>query len=488
MLETPFDLVSCSWPRPVEHADGRWITEPEWDAPEMPFRPHPRWTIVDDELCSMINWRDFFRNGMPEWPGPSGKMRGFHVVFRIRIKRNGTFVFWDDDGSWIRHNGMIVHCDPFAHVLERSELQVRAGDELEVAQWQQGGSWLWGAYLEPETPPLSPTSVLLPYLAAVRQRLRQPDGPPLKLYTNGASPARVVVALYSLVLNGYSPSEVILYGEEQWSDAARRIFADTLPFARVVRSHDVRGRLRSVGGPRLVALAERHWFVMKTCVALLCPPNNFCLMDDDVFILDRVDDALKAFRRHDLVFQPDLDHSQEYLNTWSWIHDGQRVPTSLTNGTFNAGLYWMRNRFNPGSVAMSMLWRPPDESEIEWRPWRWEQGLIAVLFAHSRTFQLPSQRYFYPLFEGMPGGFLEYDYAQNPSRFASIHFGGAAVKPVDLAILRLVPFILGDAPVATVAAGGNGAQRHRRSFPWTHRSIALRRAVKRDDASCVRNS
>jgi hypothetical protein len=61
----------------------------------------------------------------------------------------------------------------------------------------------------------------------------------------------------------------------------------------------------------------------------------------------------------------------------------------------------------------------------------WEQGFIAVAFAGSPTFGLPSQRYLYPRFDGLPGDVFGYDYANNPCGFASIHFGGVANKPGD---------------------------------------------------------
>jgi hypothetical protein len=35
----PFEIVGCSWPRPVEVVDGGWVSGPEWDAPLMPTRP-----------------------------------------------------------------------------------------------------------------------------------------------------------------------------------------------------------------------------------------------------------------------------------------------------------------------------------------------------------------------------------------------------------------------------------------------------------------
>src|SRR5262244_2459715 len=95
VFEPPFEVLSCSWPRPVE-ADGHWVSAPEWDAPVMPYRPQPYWEFVHDELCWMIDWRDFFRGGLKIWERHlSGEMKGFHIVFRIRPTRSGRLVFWD---------------------------------------------------------------------------------------------------------------------------------------------------------------------------------------------------------------------------------------------------------------------------------------------------------------------------------------------------------------------------------------------------------
>ncbi len=74
--------------------------------------------------------------------------------------------------------------------------------------------------------------------------------------------------------------------------------------------------------------------------------------------------------------------------------------------------------------------------------WYWEQGFLAIEYAHESFVQLPSQRYFYPYCDGLPGGILGYDYAGNPCDFASIHFGGLAEKPSDADSVLLAPSIL----------------------------------------------
>jgi len=54
------------------------------------------------------------------------------------------------------------------------------------------------------------------------------------------------------------------------------------------------------------------WWVMKTCAAFFSDPREFCMMDDDVFVLDSVVVALGAFATADLVCQADLDHGDAY--------------------------------------------------------------------------------------------------------------------------------------------------------------------------------
>src|SRR5260221_2246700 len=132
MLEPPFDLLRCSWPRPVVQKDGCWTSEPEWNGPAMPWPPDWRVEVIDDHACWMIDWREFFKRGVKWWvPNMGGEMRGFHVVFHLRLRQTGKLVFWDDDGCVIRRSGTVVHRDPSAHSLARHEIDVLAGDVLE---------------------------------------------------------------------------------------------------------------------------------------------------------------------------------------------------------------------------------------------------------------------------------------------------------------------------------------------------------------------
>ena len=309
------------------------------------------------------------------------------------------------------------------------------------------GGWLWGARIASTRHVLDDAAARLrPHLAAAVARLRSPNGPPVKMYVHGKAPVRTAVGLYSLILNGYRPSEVLLYGEEQWPPASRAFFADLLPFARVAPQRAVVRELSAFGIPDLVRAAETHWFVMKACVAMLCGPSEFCLMDDDVFILDALDDALDAFRSHDLVFAQDWDHGAAYQESWLPSPGAPRIGDA---GRMNAGLYWARAG-DRRRMARDTVRVAPDAVV----PFVWEQGFIASRFAGGRALGLPTQRYFYPLFDGLPGGVMAYDYRNNPSGFASIHFGGAIDKPTEAGSLALAPEILDRAGVTRTAARG----------------------------------
>lgn len=432
MLAIPFELLSCSWPRPVAEEGGRWTSDPEWDAPVSPLRPQPQWRMVDGQPAWAIDWCALFRGGIASLA--SSEMRGFHVVFRVRAMETGTLAFWADDGCIVRLGGRVVHEDRGNHPLRRGQVEVHAGDVLEIAQWQYHGDWMWCA-ASPTAPAESDEAVYAPHRDAVAARVAAGDGPPLKLFTDGRNPLRAVVSAYSVVLNGYAPSAVLLYGTHQWSPAADRLLRDAFPFAEMVESERLAAGVRALGGSRLAAVAGQSWYVMKTCAALLHGPAEFALVDDDLFVLDAVDDALEAFRAHDLVYIPDYDHGREYHAAWG---KALREEAPSPAGRFNAGLYWCRRVEDPAVLAERMLLLPAERCP----PWLWDQGFIATSYARRPLHALPTQRYFYPFFEGLPGGILGYDYAANPCGFASVHFGGLKEKPDDHAMRWLGPQLL----------------------------------------------
>ena len=191
--------------------------------------------------------------------------------------------------------------------------------------------------------------------------------------------------------------------------------------------------MRMLGGHRLADIANHYWFVMKFCVGIFYPPEVCCLMDDDVFVLERLDEALIASQEYDLVYAPDQDLGSGYLATWgrAFAHRGP-----LRTNRCSAWLYWVRNVYEPRRLVLQALQVQPQIAPL------WEQGLIALAYANKHTLELPSQRYPFVIFQGLPGGITGYDYKLNPCGFKSIHFGGLFEKPSDGAALHLVPQIL----------------------------------------------
>jgi len=415
----PFDILSCSWPRPVRESASRWESNPEWDAPRMPQLPVFQDLSIQGQTYWAVDWRQTFSADLRfHSPWRSGEMRGFHVVFQIRIRDSGTLVFWDDDGCVIRRGGQLVHEDRECHALTRHEISVRAGDCLEIAHWQYHGDWIWAGRLEPQDNAAATIDIFNGYLPRVQEALREPNGPPLKMFFGGSAPARSILCLYSTILRGYRPSSIHIFGEYQWDGERRGLFEQLLPFATIAPTAAVLERIASVRRG-LEELALAHWQVMKLCIGLLCDPCEYGFQDDDIFILDSVTDALQAFERCDLVYAPDADNSIGYRGIWG----GKDQP--LPTGNINTGLYWLRNKHEPAALAERILAVPPH------RHFLWEQGFMAVEYANDAVQSLSTQRYFYPYFDGLPGGIVGYDYGTNPSGFASVHFGGLAEKPSD---------------------------------------------------------
>lgn len=403
----------------------------------MPDLPPLRVRTFSGQEAWVIDWRDHFRADL-QYPavGLGGEMRGFHVVFRLRIMKGGQLVFWDDDGCIIRLSGRVVHEDREIHPLKPHALEVAKGDVLEIAQWQFNGDWLWGASLEgADVSTQDGKHVLGAYLKRVVNCLGSPNGPPLKLFFGGKTPFRTVLSVYSMLLNGYRPSEVVVFGEHQWTPETREVFAEMLPFIRIVPRRDVLGLAEELGGTKLAELAEHQWFVFKLCVSVLSAPVEFGYMDDDVFVLSDVSDALAAFKEADLVFAPDWNLGEPYVACWGkTLGRSGQIPTAR----LNAGIYWLRNRLNTRKLATDMLRVPLDNHKF----WIWEQGFMALQYADSKIHELLGQRFFYPIFDGLPGGLTGYDYAGNPCGFTTIHFGGLGYKPSDADGLRLADAIL----------------------------------------------
>jgi hypothetical protein len=442
-------LQSVSWPMPVASANGRWLSDPVWDAP--PMSTLPRWQFRFHDPSSLecfawrarasqytLDWADLFRFDLNRSGQPSaGEMRGFHLVFRLRVQRGGTMAFFDTDGCIIRRNHEIVHEDREAHPLRNHELPVEYGDHLEVAQWQSGGPWTWGARWEAgrAAPDDMLVSLLAPYGRRVEDALARPNGPPLKIYTNGTDPVRCALGIYSMALNGYRPAGIQVFGEHQWNQSSRRVLTTLLPFADIVDTGRVERTLDALN-PCLVPLARSSWGAMKICIGLFVPPYEYCFLDDDIFVLDRIDDALRLHEDHTLVYAVDMDRGRRHRAIWC-PEDAERPLL----GEVSTGFYLIRNNTDLKRQSDRLLKTRPGEGGHP--AWMWEQGFFAWEFGETKTAMLPTQRYFCPVFDGLPGGLLGYDWSRNPCGFTFVHFGGPKPKPGDDHAGGLVHEILG---------------------------------------------
>lgn len=426
-----FRLLSVSWPRMAQHDGRRWTSDPDWDAPVMPQLPPWQLRTCGRDTFYAIDWRQAFSTDLtfPGRPG-LGEMRGFYVVFQLRVELGGRMVFLDTDGCIIRRNGTIVHEDRDPHPPERHELCVSTGDRLEIAQWQQGGDWSWGVR-RVQGPNDVGCELLTQYLPAIEEALRRPNGPVVKMFTSAVEPLRCALSAYSLILNGYRPAGFQIFGGYQWDDSRRAAMQQLFPFAEIVPIARVEEELDRRDS-RLLPRAREFWGAMKTCVSLFMPPYDYCHLDDDIFVLERLDDALALHGQHDLVFAPDDDYGSGYQAIWCPSRTGP-----LSTATVNTGFYFHRHRGSLTDRIDRFMTTPPEGH----KGFLWEQGFFAAEFTDS-AIELPSQRYFYPLFDGLPGGFLGYDWLANPCEFTTVHFGGPRPKPTERETAALVHDIL----------------------------------------------
>jgi len=358
-------------------------------------------------------------------------MHQFGVVFRIRVNADGKLVFTSPGHCAIRRGDLCV----FEGVSDpEGSIDARAGDILDIAVAHGPDQWSWGAKIQPVTN--AGWELMNIHLPRVQARLREPTGPPLKIFTDARDPIRTVISIYSMIVNGYSPSKVYIYGDYQWTPFAQSVLAPFLPFATVVPLTKIRDQISQVSPSRLADGAQDHWFVMKSCVSLLCDPLDFCMMDDDLFILKPIAGPQALSQKHDFVFVPENGNAMLYRSIWSDVFPD--VPLTQT-ARLNTALYWLHMR-KDRKVAADLMLRGLGKLEAKWA---WEQGFYAHLFANDPILELPSELYWYPFFCGLPGGMLGYDYANNPCGFTMVHFGGDVPKPTDNEALQLMPQILG---------------------------------------------
>jgi hypothetical protein len=342
-------------------------------------------------------------------------------------------------------------CDPWQDEEERLQLQAEVSAAFKT--YRNGRrNQLSGDHiaLDNYRPPRAadPGELLQFFAAHANKRLEHHNGPPLVMYTDGSSPWRALVSLLSMILNGYAPREVLLFGEHQWDQRARDLFVTAAPFANIVSADRFTQHIRACGGPQLAEMAKEYWFVAKALFALTYAKDG-CFMDDDMFIIDGVDDALLAFRVNDLVYIPGVDQEDAFRTAWRTVRS---VPRPLDTKAFNSALYWL-NRFVDPSIVVSLV-RNSDPGNTPRHIW--DQGLFATLYAMRCTAQLSKDRYFAC---GQPSRamgnersalrtvLLEYDYAENPKGIAGIHFGSFTDGLSDDEALRLAPAILGRSTV-----------------------------------------
>lgn len=363
-------------------------------------------------------------------------MPHFGVVFRIRVNAGGCFSFTSPGRCIVKRAGSLVFegtPDP------ESAIDTHPGDILDIAVAHDCDHWTWGARIPQST---TGSELLTMHLPRVLERLRKPTGPPLKVFTDARYPLRTILAVYSMILNGYSPAKVYLYGGYQWKAFGRILLARFLPFASLVRQPMICEQIARVAPSEIADLAKQHGLLMKACVALFCDPPEFCLMDDDLFILKSVAGAQALAKEHDLVFVPDNDNAALYASIWGGVFDHRPLEATAR---LNSALVWLRMRKDRKRVGELMARGLEKLSEWEkvYEAWAWEQGFYAHLFAGDRVAQLPSEHYWFPYLGGLPGGMMGYDYANNPCGFTMIHFGGDVEKPTDMDALALTPQILG---------------------------------------------
>jgi hypothetical protein len=395
-------------------------------------------TVSRDGVCYCgFDWGEVFRARVDP-PGIYRRalMRGFYVVVRLRVEATGAYHIRASAPLVIRINGIIAYQSGRESAATHVEVTVMSGDRMEIAQARPvdvSSEWSFGVRrvkLGGKYSSVNATSFSA-YVRAVDDALQHPNGPTLKVYTNAVTPIRCALAIYSMILNGYRPSAVLVYGDYQWSATSRLLLAALLPFAQFVSLSTVCGELEKTDA-RLVKLAAKSWSTMKVCVSLFCEPGNYCFLDDDVFVLGPMSDALELYQTHDLVYSPDDNNDSLYRSIWC---PDRTEP--LQAGDVNSGLYFGRADNDRKASVSRLLAASPDGQP----GWAWEQGFLAFEFAGRATAALPGQRYFAPRDDGLPGGLLGYDWYRNPCEFATVHFLGP-IKPDDRVAAVLLQDVL----------------------------------------------
>lgn len=284
---SPFDILSCTAPIPVSSVDFQQISA-AWDAPTLPATPHQRWNTGRAWPTSVVDLSAFFADRFPETTGAAAQ-----AIVRIRMRSSGDFVLRSTSPLLVRGNGHALIHDTTTHDLGAHPQVFRAehGDVIEIATANAQGPWQFAIDVMLPEPAPAPLATHLP---KVLDRLANPDGPPLVVWTDGTRLNGLALTVYSTILNGYAPSSVEIHGDIPGTDQRRQRLADLLPFARFVPTAILRQRLRDIGGYALDAAADADPAILRRASALL-GPEVACFTNDRVVTLSSLRDAIAAF-------------------------------------------------------------------------------------------------------------------------------------------------------------------------------------------------
>lgn len=421
-LLAPYDLLSCSAPIAASGDGVIWSSAPVWDAPQITPVVQPVWN-ADAEIPSYTT--DINRLVDHASPRPSGGISSpwlnHHVIMRIRLRRTGDLVLRTSSACVIRHAGRVVAEQRRSHALAADPIVLNLvdGDVLDIALWCGKDGWSLAVDAAPISPDIPSLDV---YLPAVLRRLESPDGPPLVLTTDGLMPNRLALAVYSLILNGFAPSAVEIYGEHRWPELQRQRINELLPFARIVPTTQFRQRVRDSAGPTLDRPLDED-VVFDTAVLLLGGGPEACCITDDLVVLEPLTGALKQFRGADLVGCTTTTPAD--LQPWIDLLDFDE-PSAAAHLAFD--LFFRRATADPADLLLDLVSLTPYEAqEAANDPARmdistWQRSAIAFCFSDAAIASLPTGTLPDPA-DTPPGGPFGYDLTTNPDRRIALRFG-----------------------------------------------------------------
>jgi hypothetical protein len=285
--------------------------------------------------------------------------------------------------------------------------------------------------------------LLTPLAAAAAGRMVIPNGPTVAVYSDGTSPVRTAIAIYSLVLNGYAPHSVKVFGEHRWSEGTKAFFQASLPFAEIPATEELRSAIRRAGDKALERMIAENDFGLRAAMALFVSNDEMCILEDDVVIIDGLDEGVNRLRTHDLVYAPANDKGRQFRMRWPTV---RKLPTALIAADFGGGLYWLRPTSHPALIAEYILQLAvPSGGEPDSD---WLNGLIALSYARYDVWKLPEHLHTnaatvsgdtHEQQAQLREKLLSYDYQHNPMRLCSICLDSPLRPLSDREALALVP-------------------------------------------------